>query len=207
MELAGLNTLDLLLIVILFIGAVIGFVRGIVPQLFSLAAIWFGLVVTLWLYKPFSNYILQGLGLPKTGSDTISFVLLFIVFFNAIRVIIKLISTPPEDRKVKRKSKEDPLAEATKSVTERFVIGPLNLIGGTILGVVLISLWMAILLGAMQFLFQPTEVAATRGITYNLRTSTLLPYFNQILAGLVWSVSFFVPKNATILRNVLGYIE
>jgi hypothetical protein len=34
-----------------------------------------------------------------------------------------------------------------------------------------------------------------------------VPMFNQILGWLVWSVSFFVPKNATILKKVLGYLE
>ena len=207
MEIGGLNTLDLLLIVILGIGAVVGFMRGIVPQLFSIASIWFGLIVTLWLYKPFSNYILQGLGLPAIGSDTISFLLLFVVFFNLIRLGIKLISTPPEERKLKKKSKDDPLAEAAKSTTQRFVIGPLNLLGGAFLGIILTGLWTAILLGAMQCLFQPTQVTATRGISYNLSTSALVPVFNQILGWLVWSVSFFVPKNATILKKVLGQLE
>lgn len=211
MDIAGLNTLDLLLLVILFIGALVGAVRGMLPQLFSLASIWLGLVVTLWLYKPFSNYILQGLGIPPTGSDTLSFLILFIVFFNAIRLIIKLISTPPEERKQKKKSKEDPLAEAAKSATQRFVIGPLNLLGGAVLGVILVALWMAIILGVMQFLFQPADLPTGGGfsarMTLNLRSSALLPMFNQILAWLVWSVSLFVPKNATILKNVLGLLE
>ena len=211
MDIVGLNTLDLLLLVFLFIGALVGAVRGAVPQLFSLASIWLGLVVTLWLYKPFSNYILQGLGLPPTGSDTLSFLILFVVFFNAIRIIIKLVSTPPEERKQKKKSEIDPLAEAAKSATQRFIIGPLNLLGGAVLGVILMALWMAILLGVMQFLFQPADVPAGAGfsarMSLNLRTSTLLPIFNQILGWLVWSVSFFVPKNATILKKVLGFIE
>jgi uncharacterized membrane protein required for colicin V production len=211
MDIAGLNTLDLLLLVFLFIGALVGAVRGMVPQVFSLASIWLGLVLTLWFYKPFSNYILQGLGLPPTGSDTISFLILFIVFFNAVRIIIKLISTPPEERKRKKKSEEDPLAEAAKSATQRFVVGPLNLLGGALLGIILMALWLAIILGVMQFLFQPADIPTGRGfsarMTLNLRASALLPVFNQILSWLVWSVSLFVPKNATILKNVLGLLE
>ena len=133
------------------------------------------------------------------------------MFFNAIRIIIKLISTPPEERKQKKKSKEDPLAEAAKSATQRFVVGPLNLLGGAVLGVILMALWLAIILGVMQFLFQPADVPAGGGfsarMSLNMRTSALLPVFNQILAWLVWSVSFFVPRNATILKDVLGFIE
>lgn len=211
MDIAGFNTLDFLLLLILFIGALVGAVRGMVPQLFSLASIWLGLVVTLWLYKPFSNYILQGLDFPPTGSDTMSFLILFVVFFNAIRIIIKLISTPPEERKQRQKSQKDPLAEAAKSASQRFIVGPLNLLLGAVLGVILVALWMAILLGVMQFLLQPADIPTGGGfsarMSLNLRTSALLPMFNQILGWLVWSVSFFVPKNATILKNVLGFIE
>jgi hypothetical protein len=211
MDIAGLNTLDLLLLVILFLGALVGAARGMSPQMFSLASIWLGLVVTLWAYKPFSIYILQGLGIPPTGSDTLSFLLLFIVFFNAIRLIIKLLGTPPEERKRKKISKEDPLAEAAKSATQRFIVGPFTLLGGAVLGVILVALWTAIILGVMQFLFQPANIPTGGGfsaaMSSNMRNSALLPFFNQILGWLVWSVNFFVPKNADILKRVLGLLE
>jgi hypothetical protein len=34
-----------------------------------------------------------------------------------------------------------------------------------------------------------------------------LPYFNRVLSMLVTSVSFFVPRNADILKKVLGFLE
>jgi uncharacterized membrane protein required for colicin V production len=210
MNIAGFNALDLLIMVLLFIGALAGLIRGIAPQLFSLVSIWLGLVVTLWLYKPFSFYILQGMNIPKTGSDTMAFLILFIVFFNAIRLTVKHFSTPPEERKMKKKSKEDPLAEAAKSASQRFVIGPLNMVGGSILGIILTVLWLAILLGVLQFIFQPTEVEVkgfAARMTSNLKSSALLPYLNRVLSMLVTSVSFFVPKNADILKRVLGFLE
>jgi hypothetical protein len=186
--------------------------RGIASQLMSLVSIWLALVATLWLYKPFSTRILQGLGLPETGSDTLAFLILLIVFFNAIRLIIKALSTPPEERKRKKMSKEDPLAEAAKSAGERFVVGPLNLIGGAALGLILTVLWMALLLGLLQFIFQPTETPVgdygtfARRITQNLRTSALIPFFNQVLSLLARSVSWFVPEEANILNRVLGLL-
>jgi hypothetical protein len=148
--------------------------------------------------------------IPKTGSDTMAFLILFVVFFNAIRFIIKHFSTPPEERKMKKKSKDDPLAEAAKSATQRFVIGPLNMVGGSIMGIILTILWLAILLGVLQFIFQPTEVEV-RGfaarMTSNLKNSALLPYFNRVLGMLVTSVNYFVPSNADILKKVLGFLE
>ena len=156
MSIAGLNlnNLDLLLIVILFVGVLIGLVRGVIPQVISAVSIWLGLVITLWLYKPFSFRILQGLGIGKTAADTLSFFILLIVCFNGVRLLVNYLSKPPEEKIQRKKSKEDPLAEAAKTTTERFVIGPLNALGGMAMGFILITLWMAIILARFSLFFK-----------------------------------------------------
>jgi len=211
MTLAGLNNLDLLLILFLFIGATIGFVRGILPQLISIASIWLGLIATLWLYKPFSNRIIQdALEMGKTGGDTLAFLVLLVIFFNAFRLIVRALSTPPEERRKRRKDPDDPLAEAAKTFSER-MYGFLNALGGMALGVVLTTLWLALLLGVLQFILQPTGTDVpytgfTRGLVSNLRTSFLIGWFNQVLWLLSWSFDLFVPKEADIFRTVLRTI-
>lgn len=211
MSLLGLNNLDLLLIVFLFIGVMIGFVRGIVPQLISIASIWLGLVTTLWLYRPFSERIIQdALGMGKTGGDTLAFLILLLVFFNAFRLIVRALSTPPEERKRRRKDSEDPLAEAAKSFSER-MMGFINAIGGMVLGFILTALWLALLLGVLQFIFQPTGTDVpytgfTWGLVTNLRASTLRPWFNSLLWLLSQSLDLFIPADADIFRTVLRTI-
>jgi hypothetical protein len=120
-------------------------------------------------------------------------------------------STPPEERKQRKKSKEDPLAEAAKSVTQRFVIGPLNMLGGAVTGFILTGLWITLILAAVQFIFQPTDIpgqySGPKGMVTNLKTSTLVPIFNQVLFLLSQSVSLFIPKNADILKKVLEFIR
>jgi len=213
MQIAGLNTLDLLFLVMLGLGILFGLMRGVIPQLISLFSIWLALVATLWLYKPFSVHILQGLGIPEVGSDTLAFLILIIIFSNAFRFIIKALSTPPEERKRKRMPKEDSVVQTAKSTTERFIIGPLNLIGGAIMGVVLTSLWIALIMGLVQFIFQPSDVpldqygASFRRIVVQLRTSALLPFFNELLVLLSRSVSLFIPRNADIFNKILQYIR
>jgi hypothetical protein len=207
MQIAGLNALDLLLIFITLIGAGIGVTQGVLSQLLTLVSIWLGLVVTLWLYKPFSINILQGLGLPVIGSDTMAFFILLLIFVNALNLGVKALSTPPEERKMKKKSEDDPLAEAAKSATQRFVIGPLNMLGGAVMGFVLTTLWIAIVIGVMQFIFQPALVspgggAGSGSMVTNLSTSRLVPLYNQVLLVLVQSVNWFTPKNADILRKI-----
>ncbi len=206
----GLNNLDLLLILILFIGALIGLVRGALAQLISAISIWLGLVVTLWLYKPFSFRILQGIGMSKNSADTLAFFILLIVFFNAVRLLVRYLTVPPEERKRKKKSKEDPLADAAKSATERFVLGPLNALGGVVMGLILTILWVAIVMGALQFILQDAVFEAgvpKPGLARELKQSLLVrSFFNQVLWVLAQSVDFFIPKNADIFRVVLGKI-
>ena len=209
----GLNNLDLLLIVILFVGVMVGFVRGVLSQVISIASIWLGLVTTLWLYKIFSQRIIQdALGIGETGGDTLAFIILLMVFFNAFRLLVRYMSQPPEERRKKRKKDpDDPLAEAAITFSERMA-GFFKAVGGMILGFVLTTLWIALVLGILQFIFQPTGTdipysGFTRGLVSNLRTSMLRPLlFNRVLWGLSQSVDLFIPKNADIFRTVLQTI-
>jgi hypothetical protein len=217
MEAIGLNILDLFLLFILFIGLLIGLLRGTVPQVISLASIWLALLVSLWTYKLFSDNILQGLEMRAVTSDTISFLLMLFIFFQSIRLVVKYLSTPPEEKKKKPKKtgRIGPIEPPKRTAQDRFVIGPFNAVAGMFLGVVLTSLWLAIILGAFQFLFQnavfgaqlPAGDISTPGLATQMRSSTLLYYFNQILYLLVQSVSLFlIDKDANILQTVVDFV-
>lgn len=217
MQVVGLNTLDLLLIVILIVGILAGFVRGALSQLISVISIWLGLVTTLWLYKGLSERILQpdtsGFGMAKTPADVLAFLILLIVFFNAFRLLVRYLAVPPEEkkRKPRKRGKVGPVEEVKPSGTQRFVTGPINAIGGLAMGFILTTLWLALILGIFQFIFQPTGTDVpysgfTRGFVTNLRQSSLLPFFNGVLAAVVQSVDLFVPKNADILKAFLKFI-
>ncbi len=205
----SLNSLDLLLVLILFVGVLVGMIRGTLTQIISMVSIWLGVVATLWLYKPFSNYIIQdGLSIGAAGGDTLAFMTLIIVFFNGFRLLVKYLATPPEERKRGgKRDADDPLALAAKSTAERMA-GFINAFGGMVMGFLLTTLWLALLLGVLQFILQPTvaDIPYTgflKGLVINLRTSTLRPWFNQVLWGLSQSVTLFIPKDATIFKVVL----
>ena len=212
MQVGFLNVLDLLLLFILFIGILIGFIRGAVPQIISMASIWLGLLVTLWLYKLLSKFILQAF-LSPNAADTMSFLILLIVFFNAIRLIVKSLTTSPEEKKKKRKNKDDPRDEAPPLDRERFVTGPLNALGGMFMGRVLAILWTSIILGVLQFSFRvdvgsvPGVAVSGRGLANQLQGSFLGPYFNRVLWLLVKSLELFVlDPAADILQKVVSNI-
>jgi hypothetical protein len=202
MNVMGLNTLDLLIIVILLIGTLIGLTRGALSQIVSAVSIWLALVTTLWLYRIFSFRILQGLGLGRTASDTLAFIILLIVLFNAFRLIVRYLTKPPEEKKKRKKHRDDPLAEAAKSASER-AVGVFQVLGGMVMGLILTSFWLTIYLAVIQFSLQ---TVTTGGLVSNIRTSTLVPIFNGLLRALVISVDLFVPRNADILKAVLSRI-
>jgi hypothetical protein len=191
--------------------------RGALVQVIALVSIWLGLVTTLWLYKIFSVRILQaenGLGMSKTGADTLAFLILLLVFYNLYNIGVKYLSKPPEEKKKKKKkSKVGPIEDIAPSPMQRFVYGPTNALGGILMGFILTTLWLALFLGVLQFIFQPTPTSAqvpytgfAERLLTNLQSSVLLPYFNLVLGWLVASVDLFVPRNADILKGFLNFI-
>jgi hypothetical protein len=173
--------------------------------------------VTLWLYKPLSERVLQpdtsGFGMGKSSADVLAFLILLLVFFNGFRLLVKYLAVPPEEKKKKKKKKGKvgPPEDVTPSAYQRFIGGPINAIGGLAMGFILTAVWLALLLGVIQFIFQPTTATVpgagfSSGMVTNLRTSALLPFFNRILLVIVQSVALFVPRNADILKGVLEII-
>jgi uncharacterized membrane protein required for colicin V production len=216
MQLTGLNILDYLLLFILFLGGLVGLFRGVTTQLISLASLWFGLLVTLYLYRPLSNFILQGLGISKSVGDTLAFLLLLVVFFQAIRFFAKRLAVPPEEKKRKptgRKRQVGPVEEAAKTATQKYITGPLGSFGGIIMGVILTAVWTSVVLGVFQFIFQVNvaEVAGSvtgatvpgAGIAVQMQSSQLIHFFNRILWVLVRSVSIFVLDSGPNILEVV----
>jgi hypothetical protein len=220
MQVLGLSILDYLLIFIVFLGGVVGLIRGILPQVISLTSLWFSLLATLWTYRLFSDNILQGLGISEIVSDTLSFLLILFISFQAIRLLIKSLTTPPEEKKKKprRKGKVGPAVEHfAKSPTQKYIIGPLGAIAAIVLGFILTTVWTAVFLGVLQFIFQvdvsqaASDVSGVTvpgsGFAVQLKSSTLIHYFNLVLLWLVRSVSFFViDSGPNILEVVINKI-
>lgn len=211
MQFIGLNVLDFLLIFLLFIGLLLGFLRGVGPQVRSLASIWFGLLIALWLYRPFSNRILQGLELSKVISDTLSFLLMLFVAYHAIRLFVNFLTKPPEEKvkPIKKKGRVGPVEPPKPTAMQRFVLGPLGTLASMLLGVVLAIVWISIFMGVLQFFFQTGAFASPGvpqpGLVNQIQSSALAPYFNRVLWVLVQSLSLFVLDDGpNILETVVG---
>jgi len=213
MQLLGLNTLDLLLIFILFIGALVGFMRGLGPQLMSAASIWLALLASLWTYRLLSvNIFIESGWFGKTSSDAMAFLVMFLVFFNVLRLVIKFLTKPPEEKKKKprRKGQVGPTEVPPPSATKKYLVGPIGALSSIMLGLILTTLWTAILLGVAQFFFQVnvSEVGGVAvpgfGFVRQMQASVLMPYFNRVLQILVTSLDLFVlDDSADILKQVV----
>lgn len=216
MQFGIFNALDMLLLIFLFIGLLVGFVRGAWPQLISLGSIWLGLLGAHWLYKLLSINIVRSF-FDRNVSDAISFSILLIVMFFVIRLIVKALTSAPEvaGKKKKKKNPQDPLNEARPSFRERFIVGPLSAAGGLVMGLVLTTVWIAIILGVLQFWSEieasdvPGVEVSGLGLVSQLQGSYLIFYFNRVLWLIVQSIVIFVDPvdpTADILRRVVSTI-
>ena len=216
MQIVGLNFLDLFLLFILFLSGIVGMLRGIGTQLASAASIWLGMLISLWTYRILSvNIFLESEFFGKTSSDAMAFMIMFLVSFHAIRLVIRYLTKPPEEKKKKPKKKGQvgPIDDKPKiRPVQRYIYGPLGLLGGAVLGVILATLWTAIILGVLQFFFQVDVTGVPGGgavpgvgLVNQIRTSVLVPFFNRVLLFLVQSLDLFVlDDSATILKQVVG---
>jgi hypothetical protein len=134
--------------------------------------------------------------------------MLFIAF-HGIRLIIKYLTKPPEQkvRKLKKRGRVGPVEAPPPSPTKRYILGPLGAFGSILMGLLLTTLWTALLLGVLQFFFQAGAFEAGNvsqpGFVGQLQSSTLVPYFNRVLRLLVQSVSLFVIESTPNILQVV----
>ncbi len=188
------NYLDYLLVLILFIGALWGLLRGAGKLLIGLFSLYVGLVTSLLLYQPLANFfrnILQKMSV--SGSQSLAFVFLLLVSVNALSFLTRYLSTPPEERKRKKKSD---LQEAVTAGGRRFLTGPLNQLVGLLVGFLVTIVWISLILAVFQFAVKsgwPAANDARVAIQAQLGASTLVPVFGEALNRIYWSVSIWVP--------------
>lgn len=212
------NELDAILIIILFLGCIFGMTRGAMPQFISAVSIWLGLVLALWIYTPLSRSLIRGLfqsWAPQT-TDAIAFFCLFVVFSFFVRLVVTYVIFPPADEekrlKAEKKRRERREQEGIEEpFIQRFVFGPLNLIGGLILGFVLTTFWWAIILGMLQFVLQPDLLQGFSSFMLNVAGQLQRSYlvdnlFNSTLYWLLSSIRLFAPPPGTIFSPVDGNI-
>ena len=186
--------LDYLLIFFLVLGTLWGLLRGPARLLIGLFSLYVGLIISLWLYRPLANYLRSLVpGMSLTGSEALAFVFLLLVLVNGFSFFTEYFSTPPEERKRKKRGE---VQEAVAQTGRRFLTGPLTQIAGLAVGFVVTIVWISLLLAVLQFVVQsewPVADGMRLGLQGELGVSTLKPTFNQILTIIYRSVKIWVP--------------
>ena len=199
------NALDYLLILFLLVGATWGMTRGAGRLLIGLFSLYVGLVISLLLYQRLGNFFRQLVpAMSASGSQSLAFVVLLLAFVNGFSFLTRYFTTPPEERKP---SSRGAVEETVSRGWQRFFVGPLNTLLGLALGLIVTTVWMTLLLAVLQFFFRSGVSFGGRGLGTlhsQLNSSTLLPWFNYVLARIYWSVSIWMPSGVPdLFANLL----
>ena len=200
------NALDYLLIFFLVMGTLWGLLRGGGRLLIGLVSLYVGLVISLLLYRPLASFFRDLLpSMSVSGSQSLAFVLLLAVLVNGFSLLTRLLSTPPEERKRKKRGE---LGEAVAQGSRRFLTGPLNQLFGLLVGFVVTVVWISLILAVFQFAVQsgwPAANSTRMAIQGQLGASTLVPVFNLALERIYWSVRIWVPGEVpSLFAGLLG---
>ena len=74
-----MNTLDWVILVILFIGFLTGFFKGVIQQAFSLGGLILGIICGTLLYKPFAGLLLGFLNMNEKTAQIVAFIIILLV--------------------------------------------------------------------------------------------------------------------------------
>jgi uncharacterized membrane protein required for colicin V production len=188
------NALDYLLIFFLLVGGLWGLLRGAGRLLIGLFSLYVGLVISLLLYRPLANFFRDLLsGMSITGSESLAFVFLLLALVNGFSFLTRYFATPPEERRHKERGQ---VQEAVTKGGQRFLTGPLNQLGGLLVGVLVAIVWISLLLAIFQFAVKAGWPAANRtrvAIQGQMNASVLVPVFNYALYRIYLSVKIWVP--------------
>ena len=204
-----MSWLDLLLF-LLVVGTMLwGMFRGVVRQLISLLGLYVALVASLWLYPSFA--ILVGALIPnlsQSGRETIAFLFLFILVSNIVSAMVRSVFvTPPEERKRKKPREEEGITDAAAKTAQRFIFAPLNLVGGMVLALISVCVWISLVTTLLRYSLAVPWLAYDGLRVFLLggfRQSRLIPLFDAALRIIYTSVSPWVPRTGGELPAIFS---
>lgn len=204
-----MNWLDLLLFLIVIGTMLWGMFRGAVRQLIGLLGLYVAIVASLWLYP--SLAILVGRLMPKlseSGRETIAFLFLFIFTSNVVSATVRFaLVTPPEERKRKKPREEEGIADAVAKTSERFILAPLNLLGGMVFALISVCVWISLVTAVLRYslvVSWPAYDGIRAFLLDGLVQSRSMVLFDQVLYIAYTSVSPWVPRTAGELPAIFS---
>lgn len=146
-----MNWLDLLLFLTVIGTMLWGMSQGVVAQFIGLVGLYIATVASLWLYPSFAIFV--GALMPKlseSGRETIAFLFLFILISNIVSAMMRSVFvTSPEERK--RRRPREGMKEAMAKTAQRFVLAPLNLLGGMVFALISACVWISLVAAVLRY--------------------------------------------------------
>lgn len=170
-----LNPFDVLIVFAVLVGTILGFVRGLVRMLLSLAVLYVAAVLGLTLHRPFSNWIFYIFGLPESVSLGLAFLLIVIVASTVMNLVLRY----------------------TYKDTELPGIRQIDQLGGMIVGFFVTCIWIGFAILVLAFFLtapdtQPTDLQVSM-LNY-FRRSALVPIFYDFLNIALVTLRPWMPK-------------
>lgn len=177
-----MNQLDIVLIVIILAGIVIGWRRGLIRMLISIASIYIIVIVAGYVYKPIGDILVGGLGhlsiqVGTTGAHNFTYIIVVV----GLTVAFELAS---------RNSFE---------ATQIRSLGVFDNVLGVLAGIIYGMLWASLFLVPLQYSAASEASAWASAIS----GSTLVPTLNRVFQSAVLDIVgiFFINGVPALYRN------
>ncbi len=181
-----MNVLDILLTIALIAGGAMGLFQGLIKQIIALASLYFALVISTILYRLAGGWLHTLFGYDRAASDTLSFMaILAVLYIGFMLSVLDL---------VKHSRRAPP--------------GTIDRLGGMALGVLNLSIWVAIALSLLNSTLGVPWYgydAIRQAILHQIQTSALRPAFSYLLPTLLVTVRPFLPGGLPPLFTNLLY--
>ncbi|MFN2224855.1 MAG: CvpA family protein [Anaerolineae bacterium] len=170
-----LNPFDVLIVFSVLVGTVLGFVRGLVRMLLTLAVLYVAAVLGLTLHRPFSNWIIYIFGLPESISLGLAFLLIVAVASIIMNFVLR----------------------RTYKDTELPGIRQIDQLGGMIIGFLVTCVWIGFAILVLAFFLTAPDTQTT-GLQQNVldyfRRSALVPIFYDFLGIALATLKPWMPR-------------
>ena len=170
-----LNPFDVLIVFAVLVGTILGFVRGLVRMLLTLAVLYVAAVLGLTLHRPFSNWIIYIFGLPESISLGLAFILIVVVASAIMNFVLR----------------------RTYKDTELPGIRQIDQLGGMIIGFLVTCVWIGFAILVLAFFLTGADTQATamqRNVLDYFRRSALVPIFYDFLGIALATLKPWMPR-------------
>ena len=170
-----LNPFDILIAFSVLVGTALGFVRGLVRMLLTLAVLYVAAVLGLTLHRPLSNWIIYIFGMPASISLGLAFLLIVALASVIMNFVLR----------------------HTYKDTELPGIRQIDQLGGMVVGFLVACVWVGFFILVLAFFLTAPDTQLT-GFQQNLldyfRRSALVPIFYDFLGIALATLRPWMPK-------------